>query len=104
MSGDKAHVRASERTAADEHEPACYPPRRTIHRIPKPARPRTDGRAIDVEIAHLQKLMGDLAMGMRNLRTLRPAPFDLTRRVVEHAAKIRAVEAKLFRLRQGRLL
>lgn len=104
MSGDKTHVRASERTAADEHEPACYPPRRTIHRIPKPARPRTDGRAIDVEIEHAAKLLRDLRAGMRNLRNIRPEPSDLERRVIEHAAKIHSVEAKLFRLRQGRLL
>jgi len=104
MSGDKAHVRASERTAAVEHEPACYPPRRTVDQIPKPARPRIDGRAIDVEIAHTAKLLRDLQMGMRNLRKIRPEPSDLERRVIEHAAKIHRVEAKLFLLRQGRLL
>jgi len=65
---------------------------------------RLDGRATDVEIAHLEKLSRDLMIGMRNLRTLRPRPHDLTRRIVEHAAKIRNVETKLFKLRQGRLL
>jgi len=65
---------------------------------------RTDGRATDVEIAHLEKLARDLAMGMRNLRMLRPAPADLTWRMIGQAAKMRKVEAKLFGLRQGRLL
>lgn len=82
MSGDKAHVRASERTA----------------------RPKTDGRALDVEIAAAEKLMRDLVMGMSNLGTLRPVPHDLNDRIIAHAAKIRSVEARLFRLRQGRLL
>ena len=82
MSGDKAHVRASERTA----------------------RPRTDGRATDVEIAHMAKLLRDLQMGMRNLRNIRPEPSDLERRVIAQAAKLHSVETKLFRLRQRRLL
>ena len=82
MSGGKTHIRASERTA----------------------RPRADGRAIDVEIVHTAKLLRDLQQGMRNLRNIRPEPSDLERRVIEQAAKIRRVEAKLFRLRQGRLL
>lgn len=67
-------------------------------------RPKTDGRAIDVEIASNEKLLRDLAAGMRNLRRLVPAPHDLEDRILVQAAKIRAVEGKLFKLRQLRLL
>jgi hypothetical protein len=66
--------------------------------------PRTDGRATDVEIASGEKLLRDLAAGLRNLRKLFPAPYDLEDRTLAQAAKIRAVEWKLFKLRQGRLL
>jgi hypothetical protein len=67
-------------------------------------RPRTDGRATDVEIESAEKLRRDLIAGIRNLRALWPQPYDFSRRLLEQAAKIRSVEAKLFRLRQGRLL
>jgi hypothetical protein len=67
-------------------------------------RPRTDGRSIDVEIAHNEKLLRDLATGMRNLRQFSMRDFDYGKRELEQAAKIRSVEAKLFKLRQGRLL
>lgn len=67
-------------------------------------RQRTDGRSIDVEIAHCEKLLRDLATGMRNLRQISSGHFDYNRRVVEQAAKIRSVEGKLFKLKQGRLL
>jgi hypothetical protein len=68
------------------------------------APPKTDGRATDVEIAYLQKLSRDLATGLANLRSLRPAPYDFNVRLLAQAAKLRSVEEKLFRLRQGRLL
>jgi hypothetical protein len=73
-------------------------------RASKRARPLTDGRATDVEIASAQKLLQDLTQGIRNLRALRPAPHDIDRRVREQAAKIHSVSSKLFRLKQGRLL
>ena len=68
------------------------------------ASPKTDGRATDVEIAHLKKQCADLVTGLRNLRSLRPAPHDVNQRVLMQVAKIRTFETKLFRLRQGRLL
>ena len=73
-------------------------------RRPGERRPKTDGRATDVEIAHLEKMGRDLATGLANLRNLRPAPKDFNQRILAQAAKLRSVEAKLFRLRQGRLL
>ena len=104
MSGDKAHVRASERTARPIVKVVQLYPEHAASRPHRPMGARTDGRATDVEIAHLEKLARDLAMGMRNLRMLRPAPADLTWRMIGQAAKMRKVEAKLFGLRQGRLL
>ena len=65
--------------------------------------PRTDGRAIDVEIASGEKLLRDLVAGMRNLRRLVPAPDDFENRILVQAAKMRAVEGELFKLRQARL-
>ena len=68
------------------------------------ARLKIDGRATDVEIAHLKKMSADLATGLANLRNLRPAPHDFNARILAQAAKLRSVEAKLFKLRQARLL
>lgn len=67
-------------------------------------RSRTDGRSIDVEISHCEKLLRDLVTGMRNLRQISSGHFDYNRRVLEQAAKIRSVEGKLLKLKQGRLL
>lgn len=67
-------------------------------------RVRIDGRAQDVEIASAEKLLRDLVTGMRNLRQFAMRDFDFNLRVLEQAAKIRSVEAKLFKLKQGRLL
>lgn len=56
------------------------------------------------EIARLEKALRDLIEGFRHLRTVRPAPYDLQDRLLAQAAKLRAVERKLFHLRQRRLL
>lgn len=78
----EASERASERTA---------PPARTE-------------KPLDLQIRRLEKMQRDLAIGMRNLRESTPRPFDFEKLELAQAAKIRSVEAKLFRLRQGRLL
>lgn len=100
----KGDERASERTAAPalvcvsdfpEHEP---------DRTDRPLGARTDGRATDVEIASCRRLLSDLAIGMRNLRQLRPPPLDLDKRITVQGAKINGVLRKLFRLQRTRLL
>lgn len=73
-------------------------------RVSERRRPRTDGRSIDVEIAHIEKLLRDLVTGMRNLRRFAMRDFDYPQRELAQAAKIRSVEVKLFKLKQGRLL
>jgi hypothetical protein len=59
---------------------------------------------MDVEITYLKHLLCDLTMGIRNLRELKPAPYDLEARVLSQAAKIHSVETRIFELRQMRLL
>jgi hypothetical protein len=82
MSGESKNLHTGDRTAA----PA-------VHGVDKSA-----------EIRRLQKMARDLAIGMANLRALRPVPYDFAKRELAHAAKMRSVETKLFRLRQLRLL
>lgn len=100
----KRDERASDRTAAEVVNIVENYPEHENNRAHRPLGSRTDGRATDVEIAHLQKLAADLATGLRNLRALRSKAVDFDDRILKQKAKMRSVEKKLFRLRQARLL
>lgn len=68
------------------------------------ARREFDDKMRVAEIARLEKSVRDLIEGFRHLRTVRPAPHDLQERLLAQAAKLRAVERKLFHLRQRSFL
>lgn len=57
-----------------------------------------------LQILRLEKMLFDMEIGMRNLRAIWPKPWNYNARELAQAAKIRSVEAKLFKVRQGRLL
>jgi hypothetical protein len=63
-----------------------------------------DKQALKAKIWATEQLLHHLALGMRNLRAMRPVPFNVKARVLAQAAKIRSAETKLFKLRQTRLL
>jgi hypothetical protein len=56
------------------------------------------------EIARLQKTLAQLIEGLSWVRQVRPPPWNRDQREMEQVVKIGEVEAKLFVLRQSRLL
>jgi len=58
----------------------------------------------DAEIDRLKETLRDLRVGYAHLQTMQPPPWNLGQREMEQAVKISKVEAKLFVLRQRRLL
>lgn len=99
-------TRSCERTNARRVRSAILTEPRAIAAVikPKVRSPRTDGRSIDVEIAHCEKLLRDLRCGIVNLRKFHARDFDFDKQLLKHAAKIRSVEEKLNNLKHGRLL
>ena len=62
---------------------------------------RAEAKAFEIE--RLERQLDELVQGLNWLRSTRPLPWDFYERLVRQRARIKGVERKLWRLRQGNL-